>query len=238
MRYTSRIRQAVRGLVCFISGQFEPYSCWFPHMSALVPAQQFKRLLIYKLHIFNKADCVAIPRQSNPIPWVWFMGGGGGGVYCTCFIYFYCKHLSNIMQVFLSVVPVYLQSVMIVPLNVNTMRCRGNMSIFYLFYITWSILFTILATDKSIARPWYIYNNVWFYISPLSPRTSHRFGIFFNILDVFFKGQTDYWPYLIHGRSDWHKIKRKCIDWILGQLCDLHFWPYPWHWPWIFQSFI
>ena len=27
------------------------------------------------------------------------------------------------------------------------------------------------------------------------------------------------------------ETKRMCIGWILGQLCDLDLWPYPWAWP-------
>ena len=43
--------------------------------------------------------------------------------------------------------------------------------------------------------------------------------------DVFFQGQTLFWPYLINGWSDWCETKRKCISWILGIICNLGLWP-------------
>ena len=52
----------------------------------------------------------------------------------------------------------------------------------------------------------------------------------------FFQGQTLYWTYLRTGWSDWCETKRRCIGWILGELCDLDLWPHPWPWPLIFQS--
>ena len=51
-------------------------------------------------------------------------------------------------------------------------------------------------------------------------------------LDVFFQGQTLFWPYLRNGWSDWCETKRKCIGWILGTICDLDLWPHWWPWPW------
>ena len=43
------------------------------------------------------------------------------------------------------------------------------------------------------------------------------FGKFaLKISDVFFQGQTLFWPYLRNGWSDWCKTKRKCISWILA----------------------
>ena len=63
------------------------------------------------------------------------------------------------------------------------------------------------------------------------------FGKFsLKISDVFFQGQTLFWPYLRNGWSDWCETKRKCIGWILGTLCDLDLWPHSWPWPWIFQG--
>ena len=50
------------------------------------------------------------------------------------------------------------------------------------------------------------------------------------------QGQTLYWPYLRNGWSNWYETNRKCISWILGQLCDLDLWHHPWPWPWIFQG--
>ena len=55
--------------------------------------------------------------------------------------------------------------------------------------------------------------------------------IFFEILDVFFQGKTLYWTYLRNGWSDWCETKRRCIGWILGELCDLDLWPHTWPWP-------
>ena len=53
------------------------------------------------------------------------------------------------------------------------------------------------------------------------------FGKFsFKISDVFFQGQTLFWPYLRNGWSDWCETKRKCIGWILGTICDLDLWPH------------
>ena len=57
-----------------------------------------------------------------------------------------------------------------------------------------------------------------------------------KILDVFFQGQTLFWPYLRNGWSDWCETKRKCIGWILGTICDLDLWPPSWPWPWMFQG--
>ena len=48
-------------------------------------------------------------------------------------------------------------------------------------------------------------------------------------------GQTLYWTYLRNGWSDWCEMKRRCISWILGELCDLDLWPHPWAWPAIFK---
>ena len=56
-----------------------------------------------------------------------------------------------------------------------------------------------------------------------------------KISDVFFQGQTLYWTYLRNGWSDWCETKRRCIGWILGELCDLHHWPHPWPWPCSFK---
>ena len=33
-------------------------------------------------------------------------------------------------------------------------------------------------------------------------------------------------PYLRNGWSTWCEIKRLCIGWALGELCDLDFWPH------------
>ena len=60
--------------------------------------------------------------------------------------------------------------------------------------------------------------------------------IFFQISDVFFQGQTLFWPFLRNGWSDWCETKRKCICWILGTICDLDLWTHLWPWPWIFQG--
>ena len=46
-----------------------------------------------------------------------------------------------------------------------------------------------------------------------------------------------HWSHLRNNRSDWRKTYRKCISWILGQLCDLELPPHPWPWPWIVQVF-
>ena len=54
--------------------------------------------------------------------------------------------------------------------------------------------------------------------------------------DVFFQGQTLFWPYLRNGWSDWCETKRKWIGWILGTICDLDLWPHSWPWPWMFQG--
>ena len=57
-----------------------------------------------------------------------------------------------------------------------------------------------------------------------------------KILDVFFQGQTLYWTYLRNGWSDWCETKRRCIGWIVGELCELDVWPHPRPWPLIFQG--
>ena len=31
------------------------------------------------------------------------------------------------------------------------------------------------------------------------------------------------------------ETKRRCIGWILGELCDLDLWPHPWPWPWKYK---
>ena len=46
-----------------------------------------------------------------------------------------------------------------------------------------------------------------------------------------FQGQTLYW----NGWSDWYETKRRCIGWILGELCDLDLWPHSWPWPCSFK---
>ena len=55
-----------------------------------------------------------------------------------------------------------------------------------------------------------------------------------KISDVFFQGQTLFWPYLRNGWSYWCETKRKCIGWILD-ICDLDLWPHSWPWPWCFK---
>ena len=45
-----------------------------------------------------------------------------------------------------------------------------------------------------------------------------------------------YWKYLRRNWCYWHEMKRRCIGWILVQLCELDHWPQPWSWHWIFQS--
>ena len=57
----------------------------------------------------------------------------------------------------------------------------------------------------------------------------------FKISDVSFQCQTLYWSYLRNGWSDWCETRRKCIVWILGELCDLDLWPHPWPWPYSFK---
>ena len=59
---------------------------------------------------------------------------------------------------------------------------------------------------------------------------------FFKIVYVSPQVQTIYWPYLKNGWSNWHEMERRCISWILCELCDLDLWPQPWPWPWIFQG--
>ena len=49
-----------------------------------------------------------------------------------------------------------------------------------------------------------------------------------KISDMFFQGQTLFWPYLRNGWSDWCETKRKCIGWILGWIYDLDLWPHSW----------
>ena len=64
------------------------------------------------------------------------------------------------------------------------------------------------------------------------------FGKFSSkISDVFFQGQTLYWTYIRNGWSDWCETKKRCIGWILGELCDfdLDLWPDPWPWPCSFK---
>ena len=56
-----------------------------------------------------------------------------------------------------------------------------------------------------------------------------------KISDVSFQGQTLYWTYLRNGWSDWYETKRRCIGWILGELCDLDIWPHSWPWPCSFK---
>ena len=50
------------------------------------------------------------------------------------------------------------------------------------------------------------------------------FGKFsLKLSDVFFQGQTLFWPYLRNGSSDWCETKRKCIGWTLGTYMTLTF---------------
>ena len=53
---------------------------------------------------------------------------------------------------------------------------------------------------------------------------------------LFIQGQALFWPNLRNGWSDWCEMKRKCIGWILGIICDLDLWPHSWPWPWMFQG--
>ena len=63
------------------------------------------------------------------------------------------------------------------------------------------------------------------------------FGKFsFKKSDVYFPGQTLFWPYLRNGWCHWCETKRKCIGWILGTICDLDLSPHSWLWPWMFQG--
>ena len=48
---------------------------------------------------------------------------------------------------------------------------------------------------------------------------------------MFYQGHTFYWTYFSNRWSDWYEMKRRCISWILGELCDLDLWPHPWPWP-------
>ena len=57
-----------------------------------------------------------------------------------------------------------------------------------------------------------------------------------KISDVFFRGQTLFWPYLWNGWSDWCETKRKFISWILDIPCDLDLWPHSWPWRWSYQG--
>ena len=62
----------------------------------------------------------------------------------------------------------------------------------------------------------------------------HRLVAAFKSLRfALFQGQTLFWPYLRNGWSDWCEMKRKCIGWILGTICDLDLWPHSWPWPWM-----
>ena len=49
----------------------------------------------------------------------------------------------------------------------------------------------------------------------------------FKKSDLFFKGQTIYWPYLRNGRSDSREKNRRCISWILDVVCSLDLWTSP-----------
>ena len=63
------------------------------------------------------------------------------------------------------------------------------------------------------------------------------FGKFsLKISDVFFQGQTLFWPYLRNSWSHWFETKRKCIGWLLATIYDLDLWPHSWPWPWMFQG--
>ena len=49
---------------------------------------------------------------------------------------------------------------------------------------------------------------------------------FSQISDLYFQGQTLYWPHLRNGWFDWHEMKRKCVSCIMGEPCDLDLWPH------------
>ena len=53
----------------------------------------------------------------------------------------------------------------------------------------------------------------------------HFEGIFFKISDTYFRGQTSCWANLRNGWFHWCETKSVFIDWMLGQLRDLAYWP-------------
>ena len=78
------------------------------------------------------------------------------------------------------------------------------------------------------------YNMIRFWRSSVGKFYFGKFSL--KISDVFFQGQTLFWPYLRNGWSDWCETKRKCIGWILGTICDFDLWPHSWPWPWMFHG--
>ena len=57
-----------------------------------------------------------------------------------------------------------------------------------------------------------------------------------KVSDMFFQGQTLFWPYLRNSWSDWCETKMKCIGGILGTIYDINLWPHSWPRPWMFQG--
>ena len=71
------------------------------------------------------------------------------------------------------------------------------------------------------------------YLGQRKYRSGKMYWMTFNDLDP--RSQLWHWLtkncYVRKGWSCWCQIKRRCISWILGQLCDLYLWSYPWPWP-------
>ena len=62
---------------------------------------------------------------------------------------------------------------------------------------------------------------------PVAAIKSLRFALF--------KVKHSFQTYLRYAWFDRHEMKRRCMGWVLFQLCDLDLWPHPWPWPWIFS---
>ena len=100
--------------------------------------------------------------------------------------------------------------------------------------IKWEPLIGSLQHKWKLCCPSHGYNLIIFWRDSVGNCYFSKFSV--KILDVFFHGQTLFWPYLRNGWSDRCETKRKCIGWMLGPRCDLDLWPHSWPWTCMFQG--
>ena len=73
-------------------------------------------------------------------------------------------------------------------------------------------------------------------LNPILSKNARLVAAVKSLRFAVFQSQTLFCSYLRNGWSNWCEMKRKCIDWILGTICDLDPWPHSWPSPWMFQG--
>ena len=105
------------------------------------------------------------------------------------------------------------------------------------FTLCWKLINLYFILFKSywwVVMPCHGYYLIKFLRSSVGNFNFGKFSL--KNLDVFFQGQTLFWPYLRNGWSNWCETKTKGISWMLGTICDLDLWPHSWPWPWMCQG--